>query len=182
MSTITGYYRYKVPSVSASGNTVTFEITDYLGNKTYKVCNILPQSLCTGKRILKYLNRDGQYRFYAFSNYYDEMDNPKEIGRVNNMITSILNSKSAVKSVGYKSERVLNLKSDTISGTELILLRDIYTSPRVYLYIGTTTDTENDWLLVTIKANKNIRKEAKAKFSQIDIEVTLPETYTITML
>lgn len=178
MTNLVKFYRYKVPSVAAAGNTVQFKLDGVVD----KTCTILPINTCTGKRILKYLNRDGQYRFYPFLNYYEESEKPREIGTVNNMITSILNSKSAVKSVGYKSERVLNLKSDTISGTELILLRDIYTSPRVYLYIGTTTDTENDWLLVSIKANKNIRKEAKAKFSQIDIEVTLPETYTITML
>ena len=173
-----GYYRYKLVSVSETGNTVTFKV----GGVDTKVCTIIPQKLCDGKRILKYLNRNAQYRFYAFINYYEEVDQPREIGRVGNMITSILTSKASTKSVGYKSDRELRLKSDHVSTTDLEMLRDIYTSPRVYLYVGNGTDTESDWVLVTIKANKSIRKEAKNKFSQIDIDVTLPETYTITML
>lgn len=173
-----GYYRYKLASVAAAGNTITFKV----GGVDTKVCTVIPQSLCDGKRILKYLNRDGKYCFYAFSKYYEENDKPREIGTVSNIITSILNSKAASKSVGYKSERSLLLKSDPIPTNELEMLRDIYTSPRVYLYIGTTTDTENDWLLVAVKAGKPIRKESKAKFTTLDIEVTLPETYSITMI
>jgi hypothetical protein len=173
-----GIYRYKIASVFENGNTVIFQV----GGTDIKTCTILPQKLCDGKRILKYLNRDGQYRFYAFSNYYEEVDKPKEIGTVNKIITSILNSKSGSKSIGIKSDRAINIKSESIPTSELEMLRDIYNSPRVYLYIGSGTDTENDWLLVSIKANKSIRKEPKAKFSQIDIEVTLPETYSITML
>lgn len=172
-----GYYRYKIALVSTSGNTVTFKV----GGVDTKVCTVRPLILCDGKRILKYLNKNGQYRFYAFSNYYEELEQPREIGTVANMITSILNSKAANKSVGYKSERTLNLKSEPVSTDDLELLRDIYTSPRVYLYVGSGTDTESDWVLVTVKANRSIRKEAKVKFSQIDIEVTLPETYLITM-
>lgn len=173
-----GYYRYKIASVDTAGNTVTFQV----GGVDTKVCTVVPQNLCTGRRILKYLNRDGQYRFYAFSNYYEENDKPREIGVVNNIVTSILNSKSNVKSVGYKSERTLSLKSDPISTSELEMLRDIYTSPRVYLYVGTTTDTEDDWVLVTVKANKSIRREAKAKFTTLELDVILPETFSITML
>lgn len=173
-----GYYKYKLASVPDTGAVITFEV----GGTGTKTCTIVPQNLCTGKRILKYLNRDGQYRFYAFSKYYEEEDKPREIGMVNNIVTSILNSKAASKSVGYKSDRIIRLVSEPVSTTDLELLRDIYTSPRVYLYVGSTTDTEDDWVLVSVRANKSIRKEAKAKFSQIDIEVTLPETYSITML
>lgn len=173
-----GFYRYKLASVAAKGNTVKFKLNGVVD----KTCTILPITTCTGKRILKYLNRDGQYRFYPFLSYYEESDKPKEIGKVSNIITSILNSKSDTRSVGYKSDRILNLKSEPIPTDQLELLKDIYTSPRVYLYIGTTNDTEDDWILVDVKAGKSIRKEAKAKFTTLDLEVTLPETYSITML
>lgn len=178
MSTSLGIYRYKVDSVSASGNTVEFKV----GGTTVKTCTIIPVNLCSGRRIIKYLNRNGQYRFYPFISQYEEIDKPKEIGKVSNMITSILNSKSDAKSVGYKSDRILNLKSEPISTDQLEMLRDIYTSPRVYLYVGTSTDLESDWVLVTVNASKSIRKEPKAKFTTMDLEVKLPETYSITML
>lgn len=178
MSTSIGFYRYKVDSVSANGNTIEFKV----GGTTVKTCTILPINLCAGRKILKYLNRNGQYRFFPFINQYEELDKPKEIGKVSNMITSILNSKSDTRSVGYKSDRILNLKSDPISTEQLEMLRDIYTSPRVYLYVGTSTDLESDWILVTVNASKSIRKEPKAKFTSLEVEVKLPETYSITML
>jgi hypothetical protein len=178
MSNLLGFYRYKLASVSAAGNTVQFKLNGVID----KTCTITPVNLCTGKRILKYLNRDGQYRFFPFISNYEELDKPKEIGKTLNIIASILSSKSDTKSVGYKSDRTINLKSDPISTAQLEILRDIYTSPRVYLYVGTTTDTESDWVLVSVQASKSIRKEPKAKFTTLEIEVTLPETYAITML
>lgn len=177
MSTI-GLYRYKIASVSASGNTVVFKV----GGTTTKTCTVIPINLCTGKRILKYLNRDGQYRFYPFTNIYEETEQPKEIGKVSNLITSILNSKTNAKSAGYKSDRTISLISDPIPTEHLEMVRDIYTSPRVYLYVGSGTDTENDWVLVTIKADKNIRREKKNKFTTLSLDLTLPETYSVTML
>lgn len=178
MSTIIGLYRYKIASVSASGNTVVFKV----GGTTTKTCTVIPINLCTGKRILKYLNRDGQYRFYPFTNVYDEIDQPKEIGKVSNLITSIVNSKTNAKSVGYKSERTISLTSDPIPTEQLEMVRDIYNSPRVYLYVGSGTDTESDWILVTVKADKSIRREKKNKFTTLQLDVTLPQTYSITML
>ena len=177
MSTI-GFYRYKVPSVSANGNTVTFQV----GGVDAKVCNIFPLNYCDGKKILKYMNRDGQYRFMAMSNYFEESDNPKMIGKTTELVRSILTSKSTTRNVGYKSDRKLQLKSEPLSTEQLLIVRDIYLSPRVYLYIGSGTDLESDWILVDIKPVKAIRQEYKARFSTIELEVTLPETYAITML
>jgi hypothetical protein len=173
-----GYYRYKVASVGVNGSTVVFSVN---GNPA-KTVTITPVQICTGARILKYLNRDGQYRFFPFSNYYEELDIPTEIGKTNKLITSILTAKSSNSSIGYKSDRVVNLYSEPVSETQLEILKDIYTSPRVYLYIGTGNDNDSDWIEVTIKADRHIRKEAKKKFSRICIEVKLPETYSITML
>lgn len=173
-----GFYRYKLTSVSASGNIVQFKLNGVID----KTCNITPINLCNGKRILKYLNRDGQYRFFPFISNYEELDKPSEIGKTSNIISSILHSKSDTRSVGYKSERTLNLKSEPIPTSQLDILKDIYTSPRVYLYVGKNTDNDEDWILVSIKASKSIRKEPKAKFTTLEVEVTLPETYAITML
>ena len=99
-----------------------------------------------------------------------------------NLITSILNSKTNAKSAGYKSDRTISLVSDPIPTEQLEMVRDIYNSPRVYLYVGSGTDTEGDWILVTVKADKSIRREKKNKFTTLQLDVTLPQTYSITML
>ena len=177
MSTV-GIYRYKIASVAAAGNTVVFNI----GGTPTKTCNVSPINLCDGKLVLKYMNRDGQYRFFAFPKYYEENDNPKLIGTTSYLVRSILESKSNTRNVGYKSDRKLQLKSEPLSTEQLLIVRDIYLSPRVYLYVGSGTDLESDWIIVTVKASKAIRVEPKAKFSTIELEVTLPETYSITML
>ncbi|MFZ2169378.1 MAG: hypothetical protein WAW61_07055, partial [Methylococcaceae bacterium] len=63
------------------------------------------------------------------------------------------------------------------------ILSDIYTSPRVYLEIGDgTTDEEKDWLLVDVTAGQSLVRRKKGNTSKIELTVTLPEWYNITML
>lgn len=176
MSTV-GIYRYKIGSVPSSGATITFKV----GGVDIKVCTVQNIASCYG-RILKYLNRDGQYRLFPFNQYYEENETPKQIGKVNTIVKSILTSQAESKNAGYKSERKILLKADGITSDQLDVLKDLYTSPRVYLYIGSGTDLASDWLLVTVKVDKNIRKERKGNFTTINVEVQLPEIYSITML
>lgn len=175
MSTI-GYYRYK--TLADEAKEVNFTVNGVLtGTKT-----ITPINFCVGGKILKYLDKNGQYRFYPFNKYYETNDNPTLIGTSNKLITSILSDQSNKKNIGYKNERKISLVAD-VPNDELDKLVDIYSSPRVYLYIGNgSQDGDQYWLEVEANADQNIVRRRKANTGQINITVTLPENYSIKMI
>ena len=81
-----------------------------------------------------------------------------------------------------KNERVIIANAD-VTARELELLKDLYTSPSVYLYIGDgSNDGYADWLEVTINSGENANNIRKGNMINISITVTLPEHFTITRL
>lgn len=170
-----GYYRYKVnPSDSV-------DVKMYIDNVLTSTKSIIVKDVCEGFRLLKYLDRDGQYRFYPFNKFWESKDKPKLLGKVSKIIESVLDSQSSENNVGYKNDRTIALVAENVSQDELTLLSDIYTSPRVLLYIGTTTDEKKDWIEVDVKGD-NINRLRKRKFTKVNIDITLPEWYSISML
>jgi len=94
----------------------------------------------------------------------------------------LLTSQSDKKSIGYKNERSITLRAANVSAEELDLLSDIYSSPRVYLYVGTgSTDDAKDWVLVSVKGDGVGRRE-KRKFGRVELQVILPKHNTITAI
>jgi len=175
MSSI-GYYRYK--TIADTEKVINWTV-NYINvaSKTVK-----PIDYCDGGLILKYLDRNGQYRFYPFNSYYEKRDNPKLIGKVNKFITNIKTDQSGENSIGYNNERQIFANAD-VTNEELEKLTDIYTSPRVYLYIGDgTTDIVSDWLAVEIQVQNSIVKRSRGNTGRIDITITLPTHYSITMI
>ena len=174
-----GYYRYKTNSLPLGESTISLinNSSTIVASKTVKIYN-----RCTDDKILKFLDRNGQYRFYNFNNRWQQRHQADQIGSINKFVTSLINDRSDKKNIGYKDERVLLLVAESVSSDELDILSDIYVSPRVFLYIGDgTTSLEKDYIQVEVKGDGIIRNR-KNKFSRVDLEVTLPKTYTITML
>jgi hypothetical protein len=170
-----GYYRYKTKADSAK--TIDFYDDGVLiASKT-----IIPIDSCEGGKTLKYLDSSGQYRFFPFNSFYQTYDNPSLIGTTNKFITSILTAQSTQSVIGYKNERKMDLTVD-VDELQLAKLSDIYTSPKVYLYIGTTEDTAKDWLEVTVQPSQAIVRRRKGSYGRIDLTVTLPEYFTIKMI
>ena len=174
---VIGFYRYKVkPNTNQDVNLYINGILS--GTKTIEI-----KDFCEGSKRIKFLNKDGQYRFVVFNKYYEINDKPKEIGKVNNIITSLLSSQTAEKSVGYKNERKLDLVSESISQDELNVFKDLWTSPRVYLYIGDgLTDEISDWVEVTIQTKNPITKIPKGSYTDIKLSAILPKHYSVNML
>lgn len=173
---IVGYYRYKTLADEEKEVNFTQDFNP-AGTKT-----IVPVDFCEGSKILKYLDHTGQYRFYPFNQFYRTNDNPTLIGKTNKLITSILSNQSNTHNVGYNNERKIDLTA-IVPNNELEKLTDIYTSPRVYLYIGDgVSDIDSDWLEVESVANQNIVRRPKANTGEINITVTLPEHFTIKMI
>lgn len=171
-----GYYRYKLAATTE--RTIDFNKNGILaGSKTIK-----PVEYCSGDRILKYLDSKGQYRFYPFNKYYETNDNPRLIGTTNEFITSILNDNTNSKNIGYKNTRSISLVAD-VSDNELTYLTDIYSSPRIYLYIGSNnSDTQADWLEVRRTGGNTPVKRRKENTGRIEIVIELPEHFSIKMI
>jgi hypothetical protein len=60
-----GYYRYK--TLADSEKTVNWTVNFI--NVASK--NIIPVDYCNDDLIVKYLDKNGQYRFYPFNRYYE---------------------------------------------------------------------------------------------------------------
>ena len=174
---IVGYYRYK--TLADSEKTINFTVNWVnVAQKTIK-----PLSFCSGDLRLKYLDKNGQYRFQPFEKYYETRDNPELIGTTNKFITNILSDQSNKLMVGYNNERTMALNAD-VPTEQLKKLQDIYTSSRVYLYIGSNnSDAPKDWLLLDkVQVGAAIVRRSRANTGNISIVITLPEHFTTKMI
>ena len=173
-----GYYRYKLEGVTKGVTNITF----FVNLAPYVTHKVLARETCTEWKQLKWLDQDGQYRFFAFLDLHSIKDSPKQIGQTSQFITSLFDSQSDTKSIGQTNERSLTLRATNVTASERLILSSIFTSPRVYLYTGDfSKDEKSDYVLVDIKADNLVRNE-KGKASQFDVTVTLPKYYTITAL
>lgn len=171
-----GYYRYK--TTADVEKVINWEVNG--ANIAFK--DVIPLETCTGDLIIKYLDKNGQYRFYPFNKFYRTTDEPELIGTANKFITNILSDQTNKQNIGFRNDRKIELTAD-VPTAELDKLADIYTSPRVYLYIGSgSSDIAKDWLEVNQVASNPIVRRRKRKTGRIDITITLPENFSITML
>lgn len=176
MSTV-GYYRYKAVFNSDS------DVNLYINQEIVATKSVKVRPVCDEFKIIKYLNKDGQYRFFNFNRFWESRDKPREIGRANKIITSLLDTQSSSSSIGYKNDKTITVYADDVSQEELILLVDLWTSPRVYLYMGDgTTYDISDWVEVSIKSKDNLNRIKKGGYQDLFMDIILPEHYTINML
>lgn len=171
-----GFYRYKIE------NATDQDVTLFINGVVSAIHNVKTVPVCSGYKTVKFLDRNGQYRFYSFVAEHGIKDKPKEIGKVNELITSLLTNQTDRKSAGYTNERTITLRASLVSADELEILSDIYTSPRVYYYVGDgTTDDSKDWVLVSVTGD-GVNRRDKKKFGKVEITLTLPTFNTITIL
>lgn len=160
-------------------------VTTYTYNGTQqatKTITVKPRP-CGDFKVLKYLNRNGQYCIYPFEKYVQITNAPEKIGTTNELFASILTDTNS-RNVGYKNTREMVLNAYNVPKAEIELLSDLTNSPRVYLYVGVApSNTASDWVLIEdIKSSDNIVRHAKKEFSDISFTITLPEWFNITML
>lgn len=171
-----GYYRYKTTADVAKTINWTVNFVNVASKQ------IVPVQSCIGDLILKYLDKNGQYRFYSFNGFYRTTDVLEKIGNTNKFITNILTGQTNKQNLGFKNERRMSLSAD-VPDAELAKLTDIYDSPRVYLYIGSgSSDTAKDWLEVIQEIPNPVIRRRKRTAGKIDINIILPEHFTISML
>jgi hypothetical protein len=171
-----GYYRYKVKPTAEGSSAVKL----YINGTLASTATVVAKEFCPGFMILKYIDSSGRYRFFPFNDKWQRTDKPKSIGEVNKFITSILDSQADAEQIGYKNDRTISLTAGRVSVDDLEKLSDIYTSPRVYLYVGSgSNDRIQDWIQVTVSGD-GVGRRRNNKFSKVSIDVKLPEYYAIT--
>lgn len=172
-----GYYRTKISDLPEGETIVNF----YNRNTLYSTAIVRMRSFCDNQKLIKYLDKDGKYRFFPFNKFNEIKDTPTSLGTVNKFITDILDSQSNSRNLGFKTTRKMSLVADNLDETELNVLQDIYSSPCIYLYIGDgQSDLLKDWILVSISGD-GISKLRKQNFKKVQIEITLPEIYSQTL-
>jgi len=170
-----GYYRYKLTPSAVGTTTVQL----YINGALASTATIVVKEFCTGFKVIKYLDRSGRYRFFPFNDRWQQRDRPNELGTVNKFVTSIYSDQGESQSIGYRNARTISLAAGGVSSAELSILSDIFTSPRVYLYVGSgTTDTTEDWVLVKVTGD-GVGRWRNAKFGKVNIDIQLPEHYSI---
>lgn len=167
-----GLYRYK--TTTTNGRTVTLYKNGIASGTA--VLRSLP--FCSSDVLVKYLDASGRYRFYTFNKFYETKDAPQLIGSTNKFFSSLLTAQSDKSNIGYRNERRLSLTTDATS-EQLTYLADIFTSPRVYMYVGVMpSDSEKDWVEVTAEGDNTVKRR-KAIGGRFDLTIILPEWYTI---
>ncbi len=145
-----------------------------------KKIKVLPY--CEGDIILKYLDRNGMYRFYRFTKNYERTVDTDEIGSVEHTFTSLSTGQGYQKSIGNKSVDKIKARAEKVPVEDLNILKDLYTSPRAYFHLGEAgTDNLSNWVLVKVKGD-GIAKLPKRNFVNVEIEIELPANNEITML
>lgn len=172
-----GFYRYKKIPTAEGTSTIVFNV----GGTPTVTHTIVTKKRCDNDQLVRYLDKNGQYRFYPFNRFWEKKDQPTEIGRTSELIISLLNSQTDSKSVGYRNKRIISLVAESVTSAELDILADLWTSPRVYLYIGDgTTDGLSDWVLCRIVGGDNIVRRRKGEAGKIAIDLELPQNYCMT--
>ena len=171
-------YRYKIASATAGRFPVFFKRD---GVTVAAQCvNFKP--FCAGGKILKFMDRTEFYRFYPFNEFWEERFSPDEIGNVEYQIDSLRSAQSGTRSLGYSVKKEMSQVAYDVTGDELSILQDLFSSMRVYLYIGTTGDAPADWLLVRVVSGNNISRRRRGANGRFDVTIELPEQYTVTGL
>jgi len=172
-----GLYRYKIAKIVAGKYPVFFRrdgIIEAAQCVTFK-------PFCSGGKILKYMDRNGMYRFYPFNEFYTVNYSRNSIGKIDRQFTSLQGSQGSFNSVGYKVEQKLTLIAYDVTQDELTILQDLFSSPFVYLYIGTTGDAAKDWLIVEVTGNQEARLRKQAT-TRMEVTVTMPDQFSVTRL
>ena len=166
-----GFYREKMlltqnTTITRAGKAKTVEVLPY----------------CDGDVILKYLDRNGMYRFYKFSRFYRREIEPEPIGSIENFFGSLSAAQGYKKNIGYRSQEELTVKAVAVPARHMESLKDIYTSPRVYMHIGVLgDDNTSDWVLVDVEGDGMI-KHNRRQFNDIELTILPPANNEITML
>jgi len=138
--------------------------------------------VCSGV-YLKWYNNYGGYSYWLFPNYAQRTQTMRSIGEINTDFENIEDTFSQTSQIGTTGGQRLVVNSDKLTEDEFNLLSTILTSPKVMMFTGEpfSQAEANDWMEVRI-ANTNQRtRNFKGQALEINIDLELPDLYTMTI-
>jgi hypothetical protein len=174
VSTAIGLIRVKQDGLTLGSNA-----TQLYRDTVYTATALIDcRDFCDGQKLIKYMDRNGMFRFYAFNKNFQERINTVELGRTSKLITSILTDQSDSLSIGKDMSKFIDLTND-VTASDLLLLEDLFCSPLIYMYIGSGTDTAADWINMKIADGEMITRIRKGNMTKVAFTLEYPKQYSV---
>lgn len=169
-----GLYRYKETFTESKKRYFSDDGGEYL--KDIKVLDV-----CENGKEIKYLDKNGFYRFFGFTQFFETKDAPRKIGNVLKNFYDIQTAQSRTQNLGTTNTPQMSLFAD-VSNEQLEILKDVNNSPRIYLRVDSTGDNFKNWIEVERKSGTNDTNRPHQIRDRYTLNLNLPKSYTITML
>jgi hypothetical protein len=131
-------------------------------------------SYCNGT-YLKWLNSFGGWSYWLFYKGNENLQT-KELGVLNNDFNNLEDTVSPAISLGTESQNTISLLQEGITKDEMLLLRDLLDSAKVYMFTGIafTQSSDKDWVEVIVKAGNFRLSNAREKLNNLSVTIELP--------
>lgn len=178
---------YKVPRLFFSDGRLDVSIEDYVPlNDGYNSMRITSgsntidfnvekiTSYCNG-HYLRWLNSFGGWSYWLFFKGNENI-NTKELGVIDNDFSNLSDTVSPYKSLGTESSNTIQIQQENITPDEMLILRDLLDSVKVYLFTGKafTKSSDKDWLEVIIKGGNYRLSNSREKLNNLNLTIELP--------
>lgn len=143
--------------------------------------NFLVEKLAShcGGHYIKWLNSFGGWSYWLFNKGNENIDT-KETGVLNNDYNNLENTISPKISLGVESFNNITTTQENITPDEMLLLRDLLDSVKVYLFTGVpfSKSSITDWIEVTIRSGSFRISNSKERMNTLSISIELPMNVT----
>lgn len=131
-------------------------------------------SHCNG-HYLKWMNSFGGWNYWLF-NKGNENISTKELGSLNNDFQNLNTTISPYLSLGTESSNSISFVQENITQDEMLILRDLLDSVKVFLFTGTPfTKAENtDWIEVSLKSGTFRISNSREKLNTLSLAIDIP--------
>lgn len=134
------------------------------------------RSNCSGV-YLKWLNRQGDYNFWLFDEFYQEQQGASDLDFVGrNEFNNIQDLGSQFRSIGKESQKTLTVKTK-FDAREAEVLSGLIDSPSVQMYSSKEYGVKGEFIDVDIDANFSFFN--KRNLNNMTVTINLPELITI---
>ena len=156
-----------------------FKLEDNVTDYYFNIEKIIPN--CDNKHYLKWINRYGGWNYWLFDRGKKTIT-PKGIGEVNNDFNNVEDTLSQTINMGVTSRKSIAMNDD-INDDDMMLLGDLFESPKVYLFTGkpNTFCGFKDWIEVNVKDKAIKIQDSKYNYINVQLEVELPARTTRTI-
>lgn len=168
----------KLP-LAEGGNFISWEAS----NSEVYYLQLDKSSDCKQGPYFKFMNRYGGWSYWKFPPYEATALTLRNIGEIDTNGDNLADTFAPTAQIGLTASERLQVASGLLNDDEFNLLRDILTSPKIYLFTGApfARASTSDWVEVRLATTRQTTKSAKNRPNEINLEVELPDYYTQTL-